>query len=144
MNMKALRNNFGLTEIEFRDCQGNGLVILNGVVSIDTKNESYKAAGVLEITVSDLSVSRSAVKAVILRSSKADGASTIVKSRIKDVRIICMEKLQEFDKFGPWTLYFASTYATLGQRMDCPLNTIIRPSIVNVEAAASRPPTRRP
>ena len=129
--MKALANNFGVAEIESRDWQEQGLVILNGVVSIDTENESYKAAEVLEITVPDLSVSRSAVTAVFLRSSKADGASTIVKSWIKDVRTICVEKLPEFDEFGPLTLYFASAYVTLGQRMDCPQNTVIRPTIVN-------------
>lgn len=129
--MKALANNFGVAEIELRTWQEKGLVILNGVVSIDTENESYKAADVLEITVPDLSVSRSAVTAVFLRSSKADGASTIVKSWIKDVRTICVERLLEFDEFGPLTLYFASAYVTLGQRMDCPLNTVLRPSIVN-------------
>lgn len=73
MNMKALGNNFGVAEIEFRSWQERGLVILNGVVRIDTENESYKAAEVLEITVPDLSISRSAVTAVFLRSSKADG-----------------------------------------------------------------------
>ena len=134
MNMKALANNFGVAEIEFRDWQEKGLVILNGVVSIDTNNESYKTAEVLEIMVPDLSVSRSAVTAVFLRSSKADGASTIVKSWIKDVRTICVERLPEFDEFGPLTLYFASAYVTLGQRMDCPQNTVIRPSIVNGES----------
>ncbi len=129
--MKALANNFGVAEIEFRDWQGKGLVILNGVVNIDTDNEKYKAAEILEITVPDLSIGRSAVTAVFLRSSKADGASTIVKSWIKDVRTICVEKLPEFDEFGPLTLYFASAYVTLGHRMDCPLNTVLRPSIVN-------------
>ena len=58
------------------------------MVSIDTENESYKAAEIMEIMVPDLSISRSAVTAVFLRSSKADGASTIVKSWIKDVRTI--------------------------------------------------------
>ena len=131
MNMKALGNNFGVAEIEFRSWQEKGLAILNGVVSIDTENESYKAAEVLEITVPDLSIGRSAVTAVFLRSSKADGASTIVKSWIKDVRTICVEKLPEFDELGPLTLYFASAYVTLGQRIDCPQNAVIRPSIVN-------------
>ena len=131
--MKALANNFGVAEIEFRDWQEKGLVILNGVVEIDTDNEHYKAVEVLEITVPDLSVSRSAVTAVFLRSSKADGASTVVKSWIKDNSTICLEKLPEFDEFGPLTLYFASAYVTLGQRMDCPMNTVIRPTIVNGE-----------
>lgn len=45
-----------------------------------------------------------------------------------------MEKLPEFDEFGPLTLYFASAYVTLGQRLDCPMNTVIRPTIVNGEA----------
>lgn len=129
--MKALANNFGVAEIEFRDWQEKGQVILNGVIEIDTENESYKAAEILEITVPDLSIGRSAVTAVFLRSSKADGASTIVKSWIKDARTICVEKLPEFDEFGPLTLYFASAYVKLGQRMDCLLNTVIRPSIVN-------------
>lgn len=133
-DMKALANNFGVAEIELRCWQEKGLVILNGVVCIDTDNEKYKAADVLEITVPDLSISRSAVTAVFLRSSKADGASTIVKSWIRDVRTICVEKLPEFDEFGPLTLYFASAYVTLGQRMDCPLNTVLRPSIVNGES----------
>ena len=132
-DMKALANNFGAEGIEFRDWQEKGLVILNGVVSIDTENESYKAAEVLEITVPDLSVCRSAVTAVFLRSSKVDGASTIVKSWIKDSRTVCVEKIPEFDEFGPLTLYFASAYVTLGQRMDCPLNTVFRPTIVNGE-----------
>ena len=132
--MKALANNFGVAVIEFRDCQKKGLVILNGVIEIDTDNEHYKVAEVLEITVPDLSVSRSAVTAVFLRSSKADGASTIVKSWIKDSRTVCVEKLPEFDEFGPLTLYFASAYVTLGQRMDCPMNNVIRPAIVNGES----------
>lgn len=131
--MKALANNFGVAEIEFRDCQEKGLVILNGVIEIDTAGEKYLSAEVLEITVPDLSISRSAMSAVFLRSSKADGASTIVKSWIKDARTICIEKLPEFDEFGPLTLYFASAYVTLGQRMDCPMNTVIRPTIVNGE-----------
>ena len=130
-DMKALANNFGVAEIEFRFWQEKGLVILNGVVCINTDNEKYKAAEVLEIYVPDLSVSRSAVTAVFLRSSKADGASTIVKSWIRDSHTICVEKLPEFDEFGPLTLYFASAYVTLGQRMDCPLNTVLRPTIVN-------------
>ena len=134
--MKALANNFGVAEIGFRDWQEKGLVILNGVVSIDTDNEKYKAAEVLEITVPDLSINRSAVTAVFLRSSKADGASTIVKSWIRDSHTICVEKLSEFDEFGPLTLYFASAYVTLGQRMDCPLNTVLRPSIVNGESGS--------
>lgn len=142
--MKALANNFGVAEIEFRDWQEKGLVILNGVVSIDTENESYKAAEVLGITVPDMSIGRSAVTAVFLRSSKADGASTIVKSWIKDVRTICVERLPEFDEFGPLTLYFASAYVTLGQRMDCPLNTVLRPTIVNGTSGTRRPQTRRP
>ena len=132
--MKALANNFGVAEIEFRDWQEKGLVILNGVVCIDTENEGYKAAELLEITVPDLSISRSAVTAVFLRSSKSDGASTIVKSWINDVRTICVEKLPEFDEFGPLTLYFASAYVTLGQRMDCPKNNVIRPTITNGDA----------
>ena len=131
--MKALANNFGVAEVEFRDWQENGLVILNGIVEIDTDNEHYKVAEVLEITVADLSISRSAVTAVFLRSSKSDGASTVVKSWIKDVRTICVEKLPEFDEFGPLTLYFASAYVALGQRMDCPMNDVIRPTIVNGE-----------
>lgn len=131
--MKALANNFGVAKIDLRDWQEKGLVILNGVVSIDTENEDYKAAEVLAITVPDLGISRSAVTAVFLRSSKADGASTIAKSWIKDARTICVEKLPEFDEFGPLTLYFASAYVTLGQRMDCPMNTVIRPTIVNGE-----------
>ena len=135
-DMKALANNFGVAEIEFRDWQEKRLVILNGVISIDTNNEKYKATEVLEITVPDLSISRSAVTVVFLRSSKADGASTIVKSWIKDARTICVEKLPEFDEFGPLTLYFASAYVTLGQRMDCPLNTVLRPSIVNGESGS--------
>lgn len=129
--MKALANNFGVTEIEFRDWQEKGLLILNGAFCIDTENEDYKAAEVLEITVPDLSISRSAVTAVFLRSSKSDGASTVVKSWIKDMRTICVEKLPEFDEFGPLTLYFASAYVTLGQRRDCPMNNVIRPAIVN-------------
>lgn len=132
--MKALANNFGVAEIGFRCWQEKGLVILNGVIEIDTKNEHYKVAEVLEITVPDLSVSRSATTAVFLRSSKTDGASTIVKSWIKDIKTICVEKLPEFDEFGPLTLYFASAYVTLGQRMDCPMNTVIRPTIVNGES----------
>ncbi len=134
--MKALANNFGVAEIEFREWQEKGLVILNGVVGIDTDNEKYKAAEVLEITVPDLSINRSAVTAVFLRSSKADGASTIVKSWIRDSHTICVEKLSEFDEFGPLTLYFASAYVTLGQMMDCPLNTVLRPSIVNGESGS--------
>ncbi len=132
--MKALANNFGVAEIELRDWQEKGLVILNGVVHIDTEDEDYKAADVLEITVPDLSISRSATTAVFLRSSKADGASTIVKSWIRDSRTVCVEKLPEFDEFGPLILYFASAYVTLGQRMDCPMNTVIRPTVVNGEA----------
>lgn len=131
--MKALANNFGVAEIEFRDWQEKGLVILNGVIEIDTDNEHYKVADILEITVADLSISRSAETAVFLRSSKADGASTIVKSWIKDAKIICVEKRPEFDEFGPLTLYFASAYVTLSQRMDCSMNTVIRPTIVNGE-----------
>ena len=130
-DMKALANNFGVAEIEFHTWQEKGLVILNGVVCIDTDNEKYKAAEVLEITVPDLSINRSAVTAVFLRSSKADGASTILKSWIKDARTTCVEKILEFDEFGPLTLYFASAYVTLGHRTDCPLNTVLRPSIVN-------------
>ena len=132
--MKALANNFGVAEIELRDWQEKGLVILSGVIEIDTADEKYLSAEVLEITVPNLNISRSAVTAVFLRSSKADGASTIVKSWIKDVRTICVEKLPEFDEFGPLTLYFASAYVTLGQRMDCPMNAVIRPTIVNGEA----------
>lgn len=136
MNMKALANNFGVAVIEFRDWQEKGLVILNGVIEIDTESESYKAAEVLKITVPDMSIGRSAVTAVFLRSSKSDGASTIVKSCIKDARTICVEKLPEFDEFGPLTLYFASAYVTLGQRMDCPQNTVIRPAVVNGESGS--------
>ena len=132
--MKALANNFGVAEIEFRDWQEKGLVILNGVVEIDTTDGKYLSAEVLEITVPDLSVIRSAVTAVFLRSSKADGASTIVKSWIKDSRTVCVERLPEFDEFGPLTLYFASAYVTLGRRMDCPLNNVLRPAIVNGES----------
>lgn len=130
-DMKALANKLGVSEIEFQEWQEKGLVILNGVVFINTDNESYKAAEVLEITVPDMSISRSAVTAVFLRSSKSDGASTIVKSWIKDAQTICVEKLPEFDEFGPLTLFFASAYVTLGQRLECPQNTVIRPSIVN-------------
>ena len=132
--MKALANNFGVAEIEFRDWQEKGLVILNGIIEIDTTDGKYLSAEVLEITVPDLSVSRSAVTAVFLRSSKVDGASTIVKSWIKDSRTVCVEKLPEFDEYGPLTLYFTSAYVTLGQRMDCPMNNVIRPAIVNGES----------
>lgn len=125
--IQSIGNNFGHTEpINFKDFQSDTIVILNAVLVIDTTKEEYQNAELLEIHVPALSIERSVPTALVLKSTHAKGYGTILRTWIKDASTIAIEKLPDWDAYGPLTLYFATAYVTLQSREDNVSNNDLR------------------
>ena len=87
-------------------------------------NEAYLAASELEIKVPALSLSKSTDAGVFAvykdeRTYQWDDTpsryhfATVLRSRIRDRNTLCIEKLTDFDGYGPVTIYIYAMYSTL-------------------------------
>lgn len=121
---KSISSNFGAPEITFRDFQTDRYAVLNARFSYDPANEAYLAASELEIRVPDLSLSKSADAGVFAvyrdeRTYQRDDTpsryhfATVLRSRIRDRNTLCIEKLNDFDAYGPITVYIYAMYSAL-------------------------------
>ena len=121
---KSISSNFGAPEITFRDFQTDRYAVLNARFSYDPANEAYLAASELEIRVPDLSLSKSADAGVFAvyrdeRTYQWDDTpsryhfATVLRSRIRDRNTLCIEKLNDFDAYGPVTVYIYAMYSAL-------------------------------
>ena len=121
---KSISNNFGTHEITFRDFQTDRYAVLNARFQYDPTNEAYLSASELEINVPALSLSKSADAGVFAvyrdeRTYQWDETpsryhfATVLRSRIRDRNTLCIEKLTDFDGYGPVTIYIYAMYSTL-------------------------------
>lgn len=119
----SISNNFGAGAIQFKDLFDTNCLILNASFSYKTDSQEYQAADVLEITVPDLPIDRSAECAVVLRfidryeaygSKIVSDGGTVLKSWIRDKNTICIEKLTAFDVgHKEMIIYIQSMYLQL-------------------------------
>lgn len=120
----SISNNFGAPEISFRDYQDDRLVVLNAYFSFDPANEAYRNASVLEVKVPDLTLSKSTeagVFAVYKDERTFDWSekifryhfATVLRSWISDRNTLCIEKLTDFDDYGPVKVYIYAMYSVL-------------------------------
>lgn len=130
---KSISNNFGAPEITFRDFQTDRYAVLNARFSYDPSNEAYLAASELEIKVPDLSLSKSTDAGVfaVYRDERtyqwSDTPSryhfaTVLRSCIRDRSTLCIEKLTDFDAYGPVTIYIYAMYSALNTGEDTVLS----------------------
>ena len=130
---KSTSNNFGAPEITFRDYQTDRCIVLNARFQYDPTNKSYLAASELEIKVPDLSLSRSTDAGVFAvykdeRTYQWDDTpsryhfATVLRSRIRDRNTLCIEKLTDFDGYGPVTIYIYAMYSALNTGEDTVLS----------------------
>ena len=128
--IRAISNNFGAPEIEFKDFQKEGLVVLNGAFRFDPSNEAYQAATVMEIKVPDLSINKSTYAAVYLIDIENEMPhATLLKAWIKDRNTICMEPARCFDSKSCLQVVFSSGFVTKGIRSQLVLDEAIRPTV---------------
>jgi hypothetical protein len=120
----SIRNNFGAGTIQFKDVRESNYLVLNASFTYRTDNADYLAADVLEITVPDLNIDRSANTAVVMRfidrresygSPLLSDGGTVLKSWIKDKNTICIEKLTAFDSHPEMIIYIQTIYLQLNQ-----------------------------
>ena len=121
---KSTSNNFGAPEITFRDYQTDRCIVLNARFTYDPADEAYIAASELEIKVPGLSLSKSTDAGVFAvykdeRTYQWDDTpsryhfATVLRSRIRDRNTLCIEKLTDFDAYGPVTVYIYAMYSAL-------------------------------
>lgn len=110
-------NNFGAGPAVLSDYQSPGLCVLNGLIHIDPGDARYRAAQTLRLRLpDDFMMESSAVSCAFLQSSRKPGLNgTVIRCRIEDRRL-CLEKLTEWDSFGPLTVIIASGFVTRGYR----------------------------
>ena len=120
----SISNNFGAGTIQFKDVRESNYLVLNASFTYRTDNADYLAAEVLEITVPDLNIDRSALTAVVMRfidrresysSLIVTDGGTVLKSWIKDKNTICIEKLTAFDSHTEMIIYIQTIYLQLNQ-----------------------------
>lgn len=126
---KSISNNFGVPQITFRDFQTDRYIVLNARFTLDPSNEAYIAAQALEITVPDLTLDKSTEAGVfaVYRDEEAypwDSTpsryhfATILRSRITGRNTLSIEKLTDFDEYGPATIYIYAMYSALNTGLD--------------------------
>lgn len=109
-------NNFGADPITFKTYYENGLLILNGRLTVDPQTPEFIAAETLEIYVPQLPLSRSVNTALYLAHALGSQPGlTILKSWIKDAHTICIEKDSWLATARSWELFFCNAYATKGK-----------------------------
>ena len=127
----AISNNFGAGDIQLKDFQKEGLVVLNGAFEFNPANVAYLAAEVLEIKVPELMVSKSTNAVVYLIDMDNEMPhATLMRAWIKDSRTICMEPCRCFDSKSRLQVVFCSGFVAKGQRADMVLDSVVRPSVV--------------
>ena len=128
----SISNNFGAPVISFKDYQEDRYVVLNAHFAYDPTNEDYQRASVLEIKVPDLTLSKSmeagdiaVYKDSYVYSNKTylNNFPTVLKSWIKDKNTLCIEKLTNFDEYGPVDIYIFAMYAALNTGEEMTLST---------------------
>lgn len=128
--IKMTSNNFGAECIEFKTFEKPGLVVMNGRFFFQPSNEAYRAAEVLEIKVSDMSLCKStnAVVYLVDRENEMPHA-TILKAWIKDCNTICIEPCRCFDDRPLLDIIFCSGFVAKGIRSELIADEAIRPTV---------------
>ncbi len=126
MTISSNTNNFGHTEaVSFKAFLSSDMVVLNGRFTVDTTSAEYAAAGILEITLPDLTLSKSAVAYAYIRGvetvdygsfSSAYAIGTVVKTWIGEGGKLCIEKFSHYDDLGEYELLFCTMFAGKGYR----------------------------
>lgn len=110
-------NNFGGPAITFKDYQNEHEIVLNAVFDYDSTNEAYRKARQLEISVPDLTFSKSAVAGCYFAAMTDDGPiGTCVKTWIKNRNTIVIEKLTAWDEYISHRVYICTMYGLRGFR----------------------------
>lgn len=135
----SISNNFGAPVISFKDYQEDRYVVLNAHFAYDPTNEDYQRASVLEIKVPDLTLSKSMEAGVIavykdsyVYSNKTylNNFPTVLKSWIKDKDTLCIEKLTNFDEYGPVDIYIFAMYTALNTSEEMTLSTNTKLTVI--------------
>ena len=126
----AISNNFGVGEIQLKDFQKEGLVVLNGLFEFDPSNAAYLAAEVLEIKVPKLTINKSANAVVYLVDMENEMPhATLLKAWVKDCNTICIEPCRCFDSCARLQIVFCSGFVAKGKRAEMVLDEVIRPTV---------------
>lgn len=135
----SISNNFGAPTISFKDYQSDKYIVLNAHFAYDPNNEAYKQASVLEIKVPDLNLAKSMEAGVFavykdsrIYSSKTYlyNFATVLRSWIRDRNTLCIEKLTNFDNYGPIDIYIFAMYAGLNTGEQMTLSTTTALTVV--------------
>ncbi len=107
----ATGNNFGAGQIQFDSFVSGNLLILNAEVTFAPSNSEYQAASELEIYVPELPFERSSISGMLmLGTQNGEKNGTAIKSRIKDIHTIAVEKVTAWDDNDTITLVFSNSY----------------------------------
>lgn len=127
----AISNNFGAGEIQLKDFQKDGLVVLNGAFEFDPANPAYLAAEVMEIKVPELLISKSTnAVAYLVDIANEMPHATLLKAWIRDSRTICIEPCRCFDSSTRLQIVFCSGFVVKGIRAELVLDDTVRPTVV--------------
>lgn len=113
----SIQNNFGADTIELKDFQSPDLCILNGVIRIDPQDEAYRKAARLDIVLpQDFKMKKSAISSAVLHSSRLPAHhGTVLRCWIEN-GVLCIEKLDDWNQYGPIAITVASAFVTRGYR----------------------------
>ena len=111
--INCISNNFGVlpASIQFKDYQSQNIIVLQGMFSVDTTDTDYQTAGVLRITVPELSF-RNSHDTQVFVINRNDGAHdiTLAKAWIVKGNQICVSPLMEWDSLGSYEIMFATAF----------------------------------
>lgn len=116
MTVTSISNNFGSETITLKSHMTDRLVILDGVVHIDTANDAYLAAEQLEVDFSQaFTITESGISSAVLASGNGkDCFATVIKCRITGSSRLVMEKLPIYDGRENVRIYLNSAFVTPG------------------------------
>lgn len=110
-------SNFGSSVAILKDFQSTDICVLNGKITIDPTQQSYKTAQHLEFILPyDFLIKKSAMSTAILMSgAPLYRYGTVLRCWIENGRL-CIEKISAWDNFGTYDIYIASAFVTRGYR----------------------------
>lgn len=110
-------NNFGVSpdEIRIKEYSSERLLILDGEFTVDTANESYKAARYMTLTVPDLPFSKSRETTGFAYIEVDDVRHiTLARCRITGKNTIRIDKIFEYNAAGSYTVRLCSAFIPTG------------------------------
>lgn len=111
--LQVTATNFGISpdSIQLNIVQGEGMIILNGELTVDTTHDVYKKLFTLELTVEDLPIGKSLPTAVfVCDATEGSHNITITRARIKDKNTISIRPIRAYDEFGAYRLLFRCAF----------------------------------